>query len=119
MKGINWLAILLIVFFAAAFVIVGCDDDDDDDDASGGSGPEYEKCIDFLELICERLSSCTDSSYSECMSAAREEFGCEDVIEVRDSYDECMNAIDNQSCEELLDPNWELPEPCQGVFLTY
>lgn len=120
MKGLSWLAILFIVFFAAASITVGCgDDDDSDDDSGGGSSPEEQKCLDFLELVCSKFASCADVSFSECMSETQQEYSCGDVIDVRDSYAECLDVMEHQSCEELLDADWELPEPCDGVFLVY
>jgi len=117
MPILRMISILLVLALIIALLFACADDDDDDD--SGGGGPEYEKCVTFLEEICEKIASCTDSNYGECINYFLQEFACEDIIQVEDSYDECIDAIQSTSCDEILDPDWDLPEPCVGVFLTY
>lgn len=104
-------------FSALALVIllglVGC----------GSNKSPEEKCTDLIDTLCERGAECASElgNQPQCVQAARQGLNCSRAEGVSDTYDDCMDQLDGNSCASLFprDGNGNLsislPSTCVGA----
>ena len=98
-------------------VFVGCGSDEK---------TPVDKCEDFLDNICTRGAECVpeNGSKSDCVAAITAFLPCDNVMEVTEGYDSCMDQIDDSTCAVLFpvdgsgEKALDLPTQCSGVLLT-
>jgi len=99
----------------ACVVVAGC----------GGSSSPEDKCEDFVDTVCDRLSSCVgEEDTDDCVREGEDALGCARVTSVSSTYDDCIDDLEDTSCEALLDTDEDgnstpaLPLTCRGVLRT-
>lgn len=108
--------IFMLCGVVAALVASGC---------GGGSSSPEDKCNDLVDTVCDRLVACLNvpSQKADCVSGAGQSLNCRAAKSVTSGYDTCMDALDDASCDALLDadpdgdPVVTLPSSCRAVIL--
>jgi hypothetical protein len=82
-------------------------------------GKAEEKCEAFHDVVCDALEEhCTfeegDDFRAECMASAEAELDCTEVIDIGETYEEC---IDHYQSTDTCDLYEELPSFCEGILL--
>lgn len=92
----------------------------------GGSSPK-EKCNAFVDRVCDRTVECVAEAagmHDDCVDSFEQLGGCGQVKSVSDSYDSCMSALDDASCQVLFptdengDQTVEFPASCSNILRT-
>jgi hypothetical protein len=107
-------------WFVAAFALLGCGDD-------GLSVKQ--KCEKIIDTVCDRFMECAElaggfasdsqrkASRAQCEANFATEARCDAVIEVGDTYDECLDVLADEQCSALIaeDENstYETPQVCK------
>jgi hypothetical protein len=86
----------------------------------GGSSSPEGRCEALLEHVCDRAVEC-DLGFEdrdECMAEIADANDCSEAKEVGDSYEECVDDVDDASCQALFPGGQSLamPASCKGAI---
>jgi hypothetical protein len=95
-------------------LLVGC---------GGGKSP-VEKCDDLVDVVCDRTVECVSGvTKADCVQAVQQQLPCGAAKSVSESYNRCIDQLDNDSCAILFPPDQNgqptlaLPADCNSVIL--
>jgi hypothetical protein len=91
----------------------------------GGSDSPEEKCDDLIGVVCDRAVECVPGAgtRADCVQQLQSAIPCGMAQSVTDSYDRCMDQLNDNSCAVLFPVNPDtgqmelvLPADCNGVI---
>ena len=74
------------------------------DDGGGSSAPK--KCRALLKAFCEKAADCDlieSSDVDDCVDDADAEVECDEVKEVPDNYEDCLEDVEEAECSEDIE----------------
>ncbi len=90
----------------------------------GSEKSPVEKCDDLVEVVCDRGVECAPElgTKSSCVQAIKQALPCGMAERVSNSYDRCMDQLEDNSCSALYprdsegDISLNLPADCFAVI---
>ncbi len=79
-----------------------------------------DSCHDFSDIVCERDVECaaTGLNVDSCHAILDASLECSNVADVSSSFDDCMLALQELSCDSLAPlGNFTLPNSCNGILI--
>lgn len=107
MKWFRTTVVLVILAFPS--LISGCGDYESRAEIA------TQRCEDLMSTYCTRIEGCSYfTSHAQCVSEFRQELDCGQAVDTSDSYDRCIDQIEEAHCSAVD----ELPASCEGVILV-
>lgn len=86
-------------------------------DASPGPDP-VQACEDFVTLFCSKVNECDGAPFADCVDATELALDCGQAVAVNESYDRCLEQLDDLGCALFLGDGteYQIPASCDDAI---